>query len=194
MSIRTRLTITCTLLVLVVAGLLIAGIYVFMRYAPTYHFAPISTSGNEILTPVPGAIPRHVTMAKAKPTALRVSSRASLLNTLLIGSLITLTVLAMLASTAGWLLTGRMLRPIRDITSAARLAATGRLDHRLGLIGPRDELTDLADTFDGMLARLERVFGAQRRFALNASHELRMPLAATQAVLDVALAEAADRR
>ena len=101
--------------------------------------------------------------------------------------------LALFAGAAGWLITGRTLRPLRDITSAARLAARGRLDHRLALTGRRDELTDLADTFDGMLARLERVFGAQRRFAVNASHELRTPLAATQAVLDVALAEAADR-
>lgn len=195
MSIRTRLTITCALLVVTVAGLLIAGIYVFMRYAPTYHFAPISTSGHETLTPVPGATPTptHVILVKARPATFPVASRTGLLNTLLTGSLITLVVLSVLASAAGWLITGRMLRPIRDITIAARLAASGRLDHRLALTGPRDELTDLADTFDGMLARLEHVFGAQRRFAVNASHELRTPLAATQAVLDVALAEAADR-
>ncbi len=194
MSIRIRLTITCALLVLVVAGLLIAGIYVFMRYAPTYHFAPISTSGHGIgLTPVPGAVPTHFRLVTAKPAIFPVTSRTGLLSTLLIGSLISLAVLAVLAGGAGWLITGRTLRPLRDITSAARLAADGRLDHRLALTGRRDELTDLADTFDGMLARLERVFGAQRRFAVNASHELRTPLAATQAVLDVALAEAADR-
>lgn len=164
-----------------------------MRYAPTYHFAPISTSGQQTLTPVPGATPTHVILGKARPATFPVTSRTGLLNTLLTGSLITLVVLAVLASAAGWLITGRTLRPIRDITSAARLAAAGRLDHRLALTGPRDELTDLADTFDGMLARLEHVFEAQRRFAVNASHELRTPLAATQAVLDVALAEAADR-
>ena len=194
MSIRTRLAITSALLVLVVAGLLVAGIYVFMRYAPTYQFTPVSTSGHGIgLAPVSRAAPTHVRLVTAKPAALRVSSRASLLKTLLIGSLISLAVLAMVAGAAGWLITGRTLRPLRDITSAARLAADGRLDHRLAVTGRRDELTDLADTFDGMLARLERVFGAQRRFAVNASHELRTPLAATQAVLDVALAEAADR-
>jgi two-component system sensor histidine kinase VanS len=72
-----------------------------------------------------------------------------------------------LAGAVGWLITGRTWRPIRDITRAAGLAATGRLDHRLALTGRRDELTDLADTFDGMLARLERVFEAQRRFAVK---------------------------
>jgi two-component system sensor histidine kinase VanS len=194
MSIRARLTITSALLVLVVAGLLVAGIYVFMRYAPTYHFVPVSSSGAAVkLTPVPGASPTHVRLARVRPAIFPVSSRTGLLNTLLTGSLITLGLLAVAAGAAGWLVTGRMLRPLRDITSAARLAATGRLDHRLALTGRRDELTDLADTFDGMLARLERVFGAQQRFAVNASHELRTPLAATQAVLDVALAEAADR-
>ena len=194
MSIRARLTVTSALLVLVVAGLLITGIYLFMRYAPTYHFAPVSTGGAGIgLTPVPGATPAHVRLGQAKPAIFPVTSRTDLLGTLLIGSLISLGVLALLAGAAGWLITGRTLRPIRDITSAARLAAAGQLDHRLALTGRRDEFTDLADTFDEMLARLERVFGAQRRFAVNASHELRTPLAATQAVLDVALAEAADR-
>jgi two-component system, OmpR family, sensor histidine kinase VanS len=188
-TIRTRLTVTYTVLVLVVAGLLVTGIYLFMRFAPTYHFAPGVPSGGITLTPVPGAKPVGRYTSPGKLVPLTVSSLPGLLNTLLIGSLVTLAVLAVLGSAAGWLITGRMLRPVRDITSAARLAATGRLDHRLALTGPRDELTELADTFDGMLTRLERAFHAQRRFALNASHELRTPLAAIQAVLDVALAE-----
>jgi light-regulated signal transduction histidine kinase (bacteriophytochrome) len=128
MSIRIRLTVTYTLLILAVAGLLIAGIYIFMRYAPSYHFAPVATSGGPSLTPVPGAKPSPAGVVAAKPAAFRVSSRTSLLNTLLIGSLITLALLAVLASAAGWLITGRLLRPIRDITSAARLAASGRLE------------------------------------------------------------------
>src|SRR5579859_5978022 len=131
MSIRIRLTVTCALLVLAVAGLLIAGIYLFMRYAPTYHFAPVSTSGHDIsVTPVPGAVPAPARLATAKPATFPVTSRTGLLHTLLTGSLISLAMLAVLAGTAGWLITGRTLRPIRDITSAARLAATGRLDHR----------------------------------------------------------------
>ncbi len=191
-TIRTRLTVTYTVLVLVVAGLLAVGIYLFMRYAPTYHFAVVPTRNALTLTPVAGAKPARVIMAAARPASLPVWSRAALLNALLIGSLLTLAALVLIASTAGWLITGRMLRPLRDITVAARLAASGQLDHRLALAGPRDELTDLAYTFDGMLAGLERAFQAQQRFAVNASHELRTPLAATQAVLDVALAEPDD--
>ena len=189
-TIRTRLTVTYTLLTLIVAGLLVAGIYVFMRYAPSYHFAAGPALRTPTLTPVPGAKPTRPRVATL--TVFPVGSVAGLLNTLLVGSLVTLVVLAVVASAAGWLITGRMLRPVREISIAARLAATGRLDHRLALTGPRDELTDLADTFDSMLVRLEHAFGAQRRFAVNASHELRTPLASTQAVLDVALAESDD--
>jgi two-component system, OmpR family, sensor histidine kinase VanS len=190
-TIRTRLTVTYTLLVLIVAGLLVAGIYVFMRYAPTYNFATGPAPRAPVLTPVPGA-KLTTPSVDATLTAFPVASVSGLLNTLLVGSLATLSLLAVIASVAGWLITGRMLRPVREISDAARLAASGRLDHRLALTGPRDELTDLADTFDSMLARLERAFHAQRRFAVNASHELRTPLAATQAVLDVALAESGD--
>lgn len=75
------------------------------------------------------------------------------------------------------------------VAVAARLASSGRLDHRIALPGPQDELKELSDTFDDMLARLEQAFHAHRRFAANASHELRTPLATTQAVLDVALAD-----
>jgi two-component system sensor histidine kinase VanS len=86
----------------------------------------------------------------------------------------------------GWLLAGRMLAPLTRITEAARVAATGSLSHRIRLPGHTDELRELADSFDAMLARLEAHVAEQRRFAANASHELRTPLATTQALLDVA--------
>jgi two-component system sensor histidine kinase VanS len=86
----------------------------------------------------------------------------------------------------GWLLAGRMLAPLTSITDATRLAATGSLSHRIRLPGRRDELRELADIFDTMLARLEAHVAEQRRFAANASHELRTPLAITKTLLDVA--------
>jgi two-component system sensor histidine kinase VanS len=86
----------------------------------------------------------------------------------------------------GWLLAGRMLAPLTRITDATRLAATGSLSHRIQLAGPRDEFRELADAFDGMLARLEAQVAEQERFAANASHELRTPLAITQTLLEVA--------
>ncbi|WP_020662131.1 sensor histidine kinase [Amycolatopsis benzoatilytica] len=86
----------------------------------------------------------------------------------------------------GWFLAGRMLSPLTRITAATRKAATGSLSHRIELEGREDELRELADSFDAMLARLEAQVAEQRRFAANASHELRTPLAITKSLLDVA--------
>jgi two-component system sensor histidine kinase VanS len=86
----------------------------------------------------------------------------------------------------GWLLAGRMLAPLARITGATRMAAAGSLSHRIRLPGRKDELRELADAFDTMLARLEAHVAEQQRFAANASHELRTPLAITQTLLDVA--------
>ena len=97
--------------------------------------------------------------------------------------------LAALGGTVGWLVAGRIIRPLAAINAAATRAATGALDHRVGLDGPRDEIRDLSQTFDRMLASLERSFATHRRFAVNASHELRTPLATTQTMIDVTLAD-----
>jgi signal transduction histidine kinase len=88
---------------------------------------------------------------------------------------------------AGWIVAGRALRPISRITSTARSISDRTLDARIALQGPRDELRELADTFDSMLARLEGAFESQRRFVANASHELRTPLAIVRTELDVTL-------
>jgi two-component system sensor histidine kinase VanS len=86
----------------------------------------------------------------------------------------------------GWFLAGRMLAPLAQITDATRTAANGSLSHRIRLPGRRDEFRELADAFDIMLARLEIHNDEQQRFAANASHQLRTPLAITQTLLDVA--------
>jgi signal transduction histidine kinase len=97
--------------------------------------------------------------------------------------------MAVAAGAFGWLLAGRMLQPLRDITGAARRLSVANLHERIALEGPRDELKELADTFDGMLGRLDGAFASQRRFVANASHELRTPLAIMRAQVDVALAD-----
>ena len=88
---------------------------------------------------------------------------------------------------AGWLIAGRALRPITRITATARSISDRTLNARIALEGPRDELRELADTFDSMLERLENAFESQRRFVANASHELRTPLAIVRTELDVTL-------
>ncbi len=89
----------------------------------------------------------------------------------------------------GWLIAGRMLRPLQEIAIVARRASASTLNERIAMQGPNDELHELADTFDAMLARLESAFAAQREFVANASHELRTPLAIMRTEVDVTLAD-----
>jgi signal transduction histidine kinase len=102
--------------------------------------------------------------------------------------------IALIAMTAfsvllGWLLAGRALRGLQQITSAARSVSQDNLDQRIALEGPRDELKELADTFDAMLERLSSAFASQQRFVANASHELRTPLTVMRTELEVTLAD-----
>jgi two-component system, OmpR family, sensor histidine kinase VanS len=115
-----------------------------------------------------------------------VRSHGDLLRAFAPTAAIVLTFLLMFGLLGGWLLAGRMLAPLTHITDATRRAATGSLSHRIELPGRRDELRELADAFDTMLARLEAHVAEQQRFSANASHELRTPLAITQTLLDVA--------
>ena len=89
----------------------------------------------------------------------------------------------------GWGVAGRVLRPLQRITATAKRVSQDNLDERIGLEGPRDELKELADTFDGMLERLSGAFASQRRFVANASHELRTPLTVIRTELEVTLAD-----
>jgi len=89
----------------------------------------------------------------------------------------------------GWAMAGRVLRPLQRITATAKRVSQDNLDERIALEGPRDELKELADTFDGMLERLSGAFASQRRFVANASHELRTPLTVIRTELDVTLAD-----
>jgi signal transduction histidine kinase len=110
---------------------------------------------------------------------------------LLIFSAIALGVIAVLAAAIGWLIAGRVLRPLSTITAAAKRISATSLHERLALHGPDDELKELADTLDSLLARLQASFDAQRRFTANASHELRTPLTRERTLLQVTLADPA---
>jgi signal transduction histidine kinase len=116
------------------------------------------------------------------------AQRALTLTRLLQYSLITLGVVIALAAVLGWIFAGRALRPVHRITAAARAASQHNLSARIALRGPRDELRELAETFDDMLDRLQTAFEAQRQFIANASHELRTPLAVMGTTIDVVVA------
>jgi signal transduction histidine kinase len=109
------------------------------------------------------------------------------LSHLLQYSLITLAVVIALAAVLGWIFAGRALRPVHRITAAARAASERNLSARVAPTGPRDELRELAETFNEMLGRLQAAFEGQQRFIANASHELRTPLAVMRATVDVVL-------
>jgi signal transduction histidine kinase len=109
------------------------------------------------------------------------------LRSMLVWSLVSLGATGVAATGFGWLLAGRALRPLQDITATARRVADRSLHERIALGGPDDEIKHLADTFDAMLERLDRAFDSQRRFVANASHELRTPLTINRTLLEVAL-------
>jgi signal transduction histidine kinase len=150
----------------------------------------VSTGGQpgagsqSVLTPAQRQI-RQLQAALASES----NTRTSLSHDLLIASLIALGIMAAFSVLLGWVFSGRSLRPLRLITATARRISEDNLHERLAFNGPADELKDLADTFDGLLERLEAAFTAQRRFVANASHELRTPLATMRAALDVAMAK-----
>jgi signal transduction histidine kinase len=146
---------------------------------------------------VPSAVPvtpspEQLEQARRQGEALMIQAHSqhdAELNNLLGESGIALAIMAVVSMGLGWWLAGRALRPLQTITSAARAISASNLHERLALEGPDDELRELGDTFDGLLARLEASFQSQRQFVANASHELRTPLTVERALLEVALAD-----
>ena len=115
--------------------------------------------------------------------------RRRTLDELVTQSASALAVMAVVSIAFGWVVAGRVLHPLHHITATARRLSEQNLNERIALDGPSDELKELADTFDEMLARLDAAFQSQGRFIANASHELRTPLAIQRTLVDVALAD-----
>jgi signal transduction histidine kinase len=117
------------------------------------------------------------------------TQRVADLHQLIIESALALALMAIISTALGWVVAGRVLRPLRTMTTATQEISEENLNRRLSMHGPRDELRQLADTIDGLLGRLEGAFDAQRRFVANASHELRTPLTAVRALLEMVLSD-----
>jgi two-component system, OmpR family, sensor histidine kinase VanS len=188
-TVRLRLTLLYGGLFLVSGVALLATTYLLFR----------STTGVDLIVPTgipdgstsPGAVHRalpnpNVVRQVRQMYAASVARNSHGLHQGLIQSGIALAIMTAVSIALGWLVAGRVLRPLRAMTATTRQISERNLNERLALSGPRDELKDLADTVDGLLARLEEHVAQQQRFAANASHELRTPLAITQTLLDVA--------
>ncbi len=115
--------------------------------------------------------------------------QGSELHQLLIEMGVALGIMVLLSGGLGWVVAGRVLRPLRTITASTREISASNLNERLAVDGPDDELKELGDTIDGLLERLEASFHSQRQFVANASHELRTPLARQRTLAQVALAD-----
>ena len=137
----------------------------------------------------PGVMQKCAAVYASGVQAGAAAQRATTLTHLLIYSLLSLAGATLLAAAAGWIVAGRILKPVHRLTAAARAASEQNLSERIALQGPRDELRELADTFDAMLERLESAFTSQRQFIANASHELRTPLTVMRTAMDVVLAK-----
>jgi signal transduction histidine kinase len=122
-------------------------------------------------------------------TRVNIDHRSLDADEFLIASCILLVALVGASVLIGWLVAGRVLRPLRVMTAATQQISERNLHERLALAGPDDELKNLGDTIDSLLARLESAFDSQRRFIASASHELRTPLMLSQTLLQVALAD-----
>jgi signal transduction histidine kinase len=158
-----------------------------VRASPAGGTGAASAAGGGSTTggPLPALPPAQALQLTVQATR----QHAAELHQLLMQSGIALAIMAVVSIALGWLISGRVLAPLRTMTVATRRISEDNLHERLALGGPDDELKDLADTIDGLLERLQAAFDAQRRFVANASHELRTPLAMMRTSLDVAVAK-----
>ena len=131
----------------------------------------------------------HVSHVGAPGSVTAVAQHDTDFRSLLFSSAFGLVVMAVLSVVFGWLLAGRLLRPLRTIIATARDISASNLSRRLSLGRRDDEFAELGETLNDLFGRLEAAFDSQRHFVANASHELRTPLTAERALLQVALAD-----
>jgi signal transduction histidine kinase len=182
-SIRARIAIACAGLFLILAAIAIGAVYTqvgrSMLVYPGSRGETTSQHGNVTY------------FDDAHNPQISVIVDAQHRRGFLLYSLAGLGLFTALAAGLGWAAGGRVLRPLAAVTTAAQGASQENLGQRLALTGPPDELKELADTFDAMLARLEAAFASQRRFVADASHELRTPLTEMRTLIDVTMARPA---
>ena len=187
-SVRLRLTALYGGLFLLSGAALLTITYLLVRGADTPTFKPLPLGSHHVLQR-PASAPRVLPVSGSNLAyATRLLSHQHRLDVhqLLEESGIAMGVMVVVSAVLGWLVAGRVLAPLQTITARTRRISEENLHDRLALPGPTNELKELADTIDALLARLETAFDSQRRFVANASHELRTPMAMMRTRLDVA--------
>jgi signal transduction histidine kinase len=183
-TIRVRLTFLYAGAFFLASGAVVALMYLYFGHSLNHQLSSRLASAEQLRTHAAHDVPPGVF------DQLRTQYQQDhdkTMRAVLVASLVSLGVIGVAAGGVGWLLAGRALRPLQDITATARRVADGNLQERIALHGPDDEIKNLADTFDAMLERLDRAFDSQRRFVANASHELRTPLTINRALIEVTL-------
>jgi hypothetical protein len=190
-TVRLRLTLLYAGVLVVSGALLLGASYILVKRNLNVDPATVKAVTNQRLgvpdasSPPPGLTEERLEITRQVQADLGDHALAELRRQYALA----LAAMALGAFALGWVMAGRALRPLSAITHTARRVSEDSLDQRIGLYGPDDELKELADTFDGMLARLDAAFATQHRFVANASHELRTPLAVIRTEVDVALAD-----
>jgi signal transduction histidine kinase len=180
--------VTCTALLALNYGLLYRGLYADLGLSPLP--AKQSVQQHPPQRDLQPAAPQAGSEDAARAElAERARLRDQTLRQTAKTSAIALGLTAVLVLGVSWVVAGRLLRPLQTLTATTRRISQDRLHERIALTGPRDELKELADTFDEMIARLESSFTSQRRFVADASHELRTPLAIVRTSTEVLLAK-----
>lgn len=188
-SIRVRLTLLYSVLLFGLAALVVAGVYTAL--SRDLDDEPVSETINvtQLMVGPDGRVIRQERTVRAQISGLERLVNERALEKLRNYSYASLGVLFVASLGVGWLVAGRVVRPIGRITEVANDIQATDLSRRIAMEGPDDELTRLADTFDAMLGRLDAAFDAQQRFIQDTSHELRNPLAVMRTNLDVALSD-----
>lgn len=175
-SVRFRISVQYSAIVFGLGGALIGLIYLAVLSQLSVSPAPADSISGRTIVLDTGELVTIPEMSELEIRAVETMFRDTVLSEVGRYSVIALVALFFLSLAVGWIMSGRVLRPIDDITRLASRIQAFDLSGRIALTGPDDELKRLADTFDRMLDRLDRAFSSQRRFLADTSHDLRTPL------------------
>jgi signal transduction histidine kinase len=183
-SIRFRLSVQYSAIVFGLGGALLGLVYMALRnWLRAQTMTRYVWSGREVV--VDGVEVVLPTIAAQEVRVIESVYNEIVLNEVAKATILALVALFLLSIVVGWVMSGRVLRPVKEITDVAREIQASDLSRRIALEGPDDEITRLAATFDGMLERLDRAFSSQRRFLADTSHDLRTPLAVIRSNVEV---------